>query len=276
MNSYEMKQEARRARLEAAAERARARAAAAYKRADLREEASGIPFGQPILVGHHSEGRHRAAIRRADNAMRRSIAEDKRAGELAARADAVGTGGISSDDPDAVAKLREKLAGLENDQKRMKAGNALVRARLRKSKPIGEAEYLERMAALDIPAKAALGLLDADFAGRVGFPSYALSNNNAEIRRVTLRIKALAAKDFDAPAKKRVVQTDAGEVEIIENFEENRLQLVFDGKPDADVRAALKSCGFRWAPSVKAWQRQLNNGARYAADRVLAQIGGNE
>ena len=41
------------------------------------------------------------------------------------------------------------------------------------------------------------------------------------------------------------------------NREDNRLQVFFDGKPDADTRAELKSNGFRWAPSVGAWQRQL-------------------
>jgi len=86
MNHYERKQEAKRERLLAAAERAEAQSEAAYKRADMREEVSGIPFGQPILVGHHSEGRHRAAIRRADNAMRASIEADKRAKELRGQA----------------------------------------------------------------------------------------------------------------------------------------------------------------------------------------------
>ena len=36
------------------------------------------------------------------------------------------------------------------------------------------------------------------------------------------------------------------------NREDNRLQVFFDGKPDADTRAELKSNGFRWAPSVGA------------------------
>lgn len=40
---------------------------------------SGIPFGQPILVGHHSESRHRAALKRQDTRMRKSIEEDDRA-----------------------------------------------------------------------------------------------------------------------------------------------------------------------------------------------------
>ncbi len=95
MNSYERKQEDRRARLEAAADRAESRSNEAYKRADMSEGATGIPFGQPILVGHHSEGRHRAAIKRADNAMRKSIDEGNRAKELRGKAAAVGTGGIS-------------------------------------------------------------------------------------------------------------------------------------------------------------------------------------
>lgn len=38
-----------------------------------------IPFGQPILVGHHSEKRHRRDIERIDNNMRKSIEADEKA-----------------------------------------------------------------------------------------------------------------------------------------------------------------------------------------------------
>lgn len=127
MNSYEAKQQTRRDRLEAAADRAETRANAAYKRADMSEAATGIPFGQPILVGHHSEARHRRAIERADNAMRKSVAEDKRARELRAKAASVGTGGISSDDPDAIAKLQKQIEDAEAVQKQMKAANQVVK-----------------------------------------------------------------------------------------------------------------------------------------------------
>ena len=106
MNTYEQKQADRKARLEAAAERAADRSTQYYAKSDLSESQSGIPFNQPILVGHHSESRHRAAIKRSHNAMRKSIEENKRADRLAAKAEAVGTGGISSDDPDAIAKLK--------------------------------------------------------------------------------------------------------------------------------------------------------------------------
>jgi len=47
-----------------------------------------------------------------------------------------------------------------------------------------------------------------------------------------------------------------------------RLQLVFDGKPSDGCCAALKSAGFRWAPSQGAWQRQLTDNARAALRRI--------
>ena len=52
------------------------------------------------------------------------------------------------------------------------------------------------------------------------------------------------------------------------NREDNRLQVFFDGKPDEATRTELKISGFRWAPSVGAWQRQLTDNAIRAADRL--------
>ena len=48
---------------------------------------TGIPFGQPILVGHHSERAHRKVLERADNAMRKGIEESKKADNYRARAE---------------------------------------------------------------------------------------------------------------------------------------------------------------------------------------------
>jgi len=60
-----------------------------------------------------------------------------------------------------------------------------------------------------------------------------------------------------------------GRIILRENVEANRLQLLFPGKPDEETRKRLKRHGFRWAPSEGAWQRQLTNAARYAAQEVL-------
>ena len=58
-------------------------------------------------------------------------------------------------------------------------------------------------------------------------------------------------------------------VEVTENADIMRLQIRFDGKPDSDIRAALKHKGFRWSPSNEAWQRQLTNNARYALRELI-------
>src|SRR5690606_6216651 len=95
------------------------------------------------------------------------------------------TGGISSDDPDAIAKLRAELTNIEASQARMKAANKAIRSGKTPDK--------------QIPALVALGFSEADaqqiiapdFAGRVGFPAYALSNNNANGSRIKKRIQEL-------------------------------------------------------------------------------------
>ena len=72
-------------RMSGYAENAEARSNAAYQRAH--QIADGIPFGQPILVGHHSERRHRRDLDRIDSGMRTSIAEDRKATHFAERAE---------------------------------------------------------------------------------------------------------------------------------------------------------------------------------------------
>ena len=78
------------------------------------------------------------------------------------------------------------------------------------------------------------------------------------------------AGDVDPKNKKRLITWHAtfpgGEVNV--NEAENRLQLIFADKPDADTRQALKSEGFKWASSQGAWQRQLNQNAIRAAARL--------
>lgn len=51
-----------------------------------------------------------------------------------------------------------------------------------------------------------------------------------------------------------------------------RIRLHFPGKPTPAVIATLKSNGFRWAPSERAWQRQLIPAGRMGADLVLGFI----
>ncbi len=106
------------------------------------------------------------------------------------------------------------------------------------------------------------------------YAHYQLANNSAEIRRMTGRVHDLqtrldrmqAAAEAPAPVAKVI-----DGVQVVENLEVNRLQLIFPGKPDSDTIQRLKRTGWRWSPSFGAWQRQLTNAARHAVGYVLQQ-----
>ena len=168
-----------------------------------------------------------------------------------------GMGGISADDPQAVQKLEKKLAGLEQSQETMKAVNAYYR----KHKTLDGCPHLSPEGIEKLKA----GMSSQWHIEDKPYPTWALSNNNAEIRRVKDRIKSLTRQ-------KEIGYTGwefaGGKVEA--NTQDNRLQIFFDGKPDADVREDLKRNGFRWSPKAEAWQRQLNDNAYYAANYVKA------
>lgn len=64
-------------------------------------------------------------------------------------------------------------------------------------------------------------------------------------------------------------------VKIVKNFQADRLQLYFDGKPESNIIQTLKSKAFKWSPSNGCWQRQLTQNAVYAAETLLKQLPNN-
>ena len=259
MNHYEQKQQDRKEHYLEQAEKADDQSDALYKRSH--DATAGIPFGQPILVGHHSEKRHRRALERSDNAMRKSIEADGKAKHYRGLAAGVGTGGISSDDPDAANKIQAKIDKAEANQKQMKACNKICRG------PLDHQHKVHALSdELGIKQAAAIPMLEADCHGVVGFPAYMLANNNSNIRRMQQRLEELASKP-----NQNTEREQAG-VKIIHNADENRIQLIFPGKPSEEVRKALKSSGFRWSRYFGAWQRQLTSNGIYAADIIISQL----
>lgn len=268
-DDYDERQEARRDRYEERAEKARARAESADSAA--RRTLDGIPMGQPILVGHHSERRHRRDLKRADGAMRRAHEESQKAAHYERKAAGVGRAGISTDDPQAVTKLRAKLAELEAQRDRLKAIGKAWRA---EGKPeADDAEAWQRVAervGLDEREVAFYRRDQAmDPLNRGPVPGYVLTNLGSNIRRVRQRIEREEREASTAEHTQTEHETTAGTVVRVEDPDQNRIRLEFDGKPDADVRASLKRYGFRWSRQNQAWQRHLNNAGRYAADAAL-------
>jgi uncharacterized protein DUF3560 len=256
MNDYEAKRAARIERMHARAERLRRVGEARFEREHAR--LSMIPLGQPILIGHHSERRHRRELEKAERDRRAGMAALDEAKTLERRAHAAETNpAISSDDPDAIDKLREKAASLETDCERMKRANAMIRKG-------ATAEQLAAM--LGWTVELARKLLEKDFAGRIGFPPYKLTNTRSEIRRINERIATLE-RQRSTPAPEPII---VGEVRIEEA--DNRVRIVFPGKPDEATRSKLKSRGFRWSPMAGAWQRHASPGAWYDAKDVLGAL----
>lgn len=252
MNAYEEKIEARKQRYEELAVKKNAESAALLTKAhDL---ASAIPFGQPILIGHHSEKADRAYRKRIVSTDHKAYEASKTADYYKDKAASVGTGGISSDDPEAIQKLTAKLESLQKLQGRMRLANKAIRKDDKQAlKDIGFSE--KEIAALYTP----------NFLGGLGFASFQLSNNNAEIHRLEKRIKNLQIKQTREPIAEAYEKYTYKE-------EDNRCQFVFDGKPSDAVRALLKRFSFKWSPSRGAWVRQLTRNGQWAAESVKERI----
>lgn len=187
MTTRERRERRAEQREEWAASRA-AKSTAAY--AKVKAIGDMIPMGQPILVGHHSEGRHRRDADRIDSGMRASIDHDRMADRHASAAAEIRAQldvSIYSDDPDAIERLTEKLAGLEAERARIKAFNAAVR-KAKKVTPDATAHLDDAQRAdLASTAKACPAFL-----GSYGqFPSYVLSNLSGNIKRTRDRIALL-------------------------------------------------------------------------------------
>ena len=256
-SAFELKRAARAERMRTRAEGLRAEAQGAFKREGA--IAGMIPMGQPILVGHHSEKRHRRDLERMHSLMRKGLTLTKEAETLERRAAfAEKNTAVSSDDPDAIPKLRAKLAGLEAARTKMREANAAIRK---------GGDVVGRLVGLGFTEARAKELLVKDFAGRIGFPDYKLKNTSAEEKRLKDRIRQLEAR---AASPTRPAER-IGDSTITEA--ENRVRITFPSKPAEEMRRALKSSGFRWSPTAGVWQRFASASAWYEARRILEKHG---
>ncbi len=83
---------------------------------------SQIPLGQPILVDHYSASSTRNAYKRMNTAMDKSIEADKKADYYDNKVASIdNNSAISSDDPQAIQKLEQKLEQLEKQKIAIKA-----------------------------------------------------------------------------------------------------------------------------------------------------------
>lgn len=173
---------------------------------------------------------------------------------------------IKAGDADALEQLQAKVEKLEATQAKMKEMNAYYR----KHKTLKGYGSLTDEEAAELDKK-----IESDLLYKVPFAPYELTNNNAKIKNTKARIAQLERlKNGAETAETQQAGKYATDLfKVVENAEIMRLQLFFDGKPEADVRAVLKKNGFRWSPSNEAWQRQLTDNAKYAVERIIEELG---
>lgn len=224
-----------------------------YKKA--KQMGSIIPMGQPILIGHHSEKADRRYRDKIHHTFGKSFQAADKANYYEEKAKTIESNhAISSDDPEALNKLREKLNELEKMQTFMKAANKCIRSK-------DKAAFLQLAYGTEENWEA---LNQPDVMNHIGFAGYRLTNNSSNIRRIKDRIKQL-----EKLTSLTTTETTIGGIRILSNVEANRVQIFFPSKPEETMRDRLKQNGFRWSPSEGAWQRQLSNYAyRLAMDLV--------
>ena len=165
---------------------AKAGSTAAYRRSE--ELTKNIPSGQPILVGHHSEKRHRRALECSWNALGKSVELERKADYYAAKAEAAEHNrAIYAEDDDAVENLTERVAALESLQERMKAANRII-----KNLKQTQEEKIEALCRLGFERRNAEELFVPNCFGQIGFADFTIRNNGANIRRLKKRLESVA------------------------------------------------------------------------------------
>ena len=157
---------------------------------------------------------------------------------------------------DPIAELADKINAAETLQKTMVAANKVIRK---------GGDIKAGLLAIGLSEGVAAELMQPDCMGRIGFPSYQLTNNNANIKRMKARLAELQAK---AQGETQEIERPDG-VKIVANKEADRLQLFFQGKPDSETIGKLKRAAFKWSPSNGCWQRPLTGNAVAAAKNLL-------
>lgn len=232
--------EAKRDKREEWAEARGARARRDFAAADMSEERTGIPFGQPILVGHHSEGRHRRAIERADRAMGRAVENSDMAKHHASCAEGIQRQldhSIFSDDEDAIERLEARAAEADRDAELANEVNKVWRKAVKDGKDPEEA--IAPLVGAEGAARLARTAKQFSYLMRKG-PASATSSR-AEARRARERIALVKAQQQRLADAAR-----AGGVSMRAGTGSDWVVITFAEKPARKILDALHAAEFRW------------------------------
>lgn len=163
-------------------------------------------------------------------------------------------------------RYKAELAGMQRNHEIMKTCNAIIK------KAKGQ-DCTPQLIAAGLSEDNARTLLVNRF-GYVGYPSFKLTNNNANMKRVEGMIKTLEQKEAAREVSPVTKYTFEGG-EMVIDYDIDRIQIYFSNRPTTEELAAWKAKGlnsFNWSPSVKAWQRKITANALSAVKYLLPNI----
>jgi hypothetical protein len=170
---------------------------------------------------------------------------------------------IMSGDSDACQRLAAQIAEAEKEQELMKATNAAIRSNWKH----GKETVITALVALGHSQAVAIEMIQPGRFGGMGFASFELTNNGANLRRMKQRLEGIARNQALPTTEKEA----ANGIRLEDCPAENRVRLFFPGKPDVTIRTKLKSSGFRWTPSLGCWQAYRNNGTLWTAQNMITE-----
>ena len=171
----------------------------------------------------------------------------------------IGTGPIDPADPHAREILEDRLQRLQDTLDKGKAMNAHYRKHKTMQGFPGTTD--ETAAEMDEAIKSAPAF------AQTPFPDFELACLRGKIKRTQENLAKLDSLEQHKDDAANTLEFDGGKIFL--NMEANRLQILFDEIPADDLRAELKSHGFKWSRKNEAWQRQLTRNAIYDAKRIL-------
>ena len=204
-----------------------------------------IPFGQPILVGHHSERGDRNYRKKIDRKMEKSFETSKKAEHYDDRVKSMSLNhAISRDDPEAVTKLKAKIEDQEKLHKKAKAKRKEFRDNKEELiKKYGDREYWSKYYLLE---------------------SY-MTGYLTEAKRCKNRIKEIEALE-------KIPDIDETINGVRFYTEDARVRLDFSYKPDEDTRSQMKSHGWKWSRYNMVWQNFINQRNIDFARKLLGDL----
>lgn len=220
---------------------------------------SAIPLGQPIIVGHHSEKRHRRDLKKIENNAHKALEAEKKAEYYMRKAKAAEKNqAISSDNPEAITELKNKIEELTKANELMKKANKIYK-KTGSLESAGLPENIRKAGERNIDYQMGWKPHPKECKPFTHF-------NTPEINRLKKRLERLEKLQETEYQEKEI-----NGINIVVDPEDNRVRLLFRDIPSEETRKKLKHNGFKWSPRNKAWQRMITDYAIRRAEDIAKE-----